>query len=126
MLSIALLIQVITPVPFPIVMLYLYLVTVIVMFVGHLKAEKWIIYFSAVAAQLLFAFILIFFVLINPWCRFYYFRHVVSTPPNSLYSINPNPGTDTNTGNNQTTGNNTNQNVTIPTDQQNTTIPGLL
>lgn len=50
MLAIALLIQVITPVPFPIVMLYLYLVTIILMFVGHLKADKWIIYFTAIAA----------------------------------------------------------------------------
>ena len=50
MLGIALLIQVITPVPFPIVMLYLYLVTIIVMFVGHLKSDKWFIYLGAMSA----------------------------------------------------------------------------
>jgi len=45
----ALLTQVITPVPFPVVMLYLYLVTILVLLLGHLKEDKWIISFIAIA-----------------------------------------------------------------------------
>lgn len=86
MLAIALLVQVITPVPFPVVMLYLYLVTIFVMLLGHIKNDKWIIYFAAVTTQLLFALILIFFVLINPWCRHYFFRYIVAEPPSSFYT----------------------------------------
>ncbi|CDW75486.1 UNKNOWN [Stylonychia lemnae] len=84
-LVIALLVQVITPVAFPVVMMYLYLVTIFVMLFGHLKDDKWIIGFAAIAAQMVFALILIFFVLINPWCRHYYFRYIVAEPPSSFY-----------------------------------------
>jgi len=45
----ALLTQVITPVPFPVVMLYLYLVTILVLLFGHLREDKWIIKFIAIA-----------------------------------------------------------------------------
>jgi hypothetical protein len=80
-LIIALLVQVITPVPFPVVMLYLYLLTYPVQLIGHFKEDKWLLRLIPVAIQLLFALILIFFVLINPWCRHYYFRFIVGEPP---------------------------------------------
>eukprot|EP00347_Sterkiella_histriomuscorum_P009650 403340395 len=123
-LTIALLIQVITPVPFPIVMLYLYLATILVMFVGIMKQDKWIIYFAAVATQLLFAFILLFFVLINPWCRHYYFRYIVSEPPSSFYSVQTSSGSESSNGDN--TGGTDTSNNTSPLDNNtfpNDTIP---
>jgi hypothetical protein len=49
-LAIALLTQIITPVPFPVVMLYLYIALLAIMVLGHIKQDKWIIYMVAMVS----------------------------------------------------------------------------
>jgi hypothetical protein len=75
--------QILTPVPFGVVMLYLYFfLTFPPVFMGHWNPERWWkLRIAGVGLQVLINVILIFFVLINPWCRQYFFRYVVAVPP---------------------------------------------
>jgi hypothetical protein len=67
-------------------MLYFYLATYPLLLVAHLKSERKVLKVIAFAAQYGIQLILLFFVLINPWCRYYYFRYIVATPDSSYYS----------------------------------------
>ena len=75
--------QILTPVPFGVVMLYLYFfLSFPLVFLGHFNPERWWkLRLIGVGLQVVIMLTLIFFVLINPWCRQYYFRYVVAVPP---------------------------------------------
>ena len=81
----ALLAQIQAPTPFPVVWLYLYLITYGLLVAAHFKQDKWAIKLVAIIIQQVFQLILIFYILINPWCRFYYFRYIVGVPSDSYY-----------------------------------------
>ncbi len=74
--------QILTPVPFGVAMIYIYFfLSFPLVFMGHWAPEKWWkLRLAGIGLQVLIMVILIFFVLINPWCRQYYFRYVVSNP----------------------------------------------
>lgn len=78
------LVQAINPSDFPTVWLYIYLLLIVGMVVGRLVEQKWFIYAGAIAGQVLFIFALFLFELIDPWCRLYYYRHLVAQPPASV------------------------------------------
>ena len=119
-LCFALLIQIITPVPVGVVLLYIYLLTFPLLLLGHLNREKfWKMRLIGIAVQIFLMIIIIFWVLINPWCRHYYFRYMVGVPPNYTGVITPPnnnntilPGVDNNTNN---------TNLTPPTDNSSQT-----
>lgn len=75
-------IQILTPVPFGVAMIYLYFfLSFPLVFLGHYSPERfWKLRIGGIGLQVLIMVILIFFVLINPWCRQYYFRYVVAKP----------------------------------------------
>lgn len=75
-------IQILTPVPFGVAMIYLYFfISFPLIFMGHFAPEKWWrLRIAGIGLQVLIMVILILFVLINPWCRQYYFRYVVANP----------------------------------------------
>ena len=77
---------ILTPVPFGVIMVYLYFfLTFPPVFLGHYDPERfWKYRICAVGLQVFIMFVLILFVLINPWCRQYYFRYVVSVPPDNI------------------------------------------
>lgn len=75
-------IQILTPVPFGVAMIYLYFfLSFPMVFLGHYQPEKWWkLRIAGIGLQVFIMIVLIFFVLINPWCRQYYFRYVVANP----------------------------------------------
>ena len=79
-LAFALLISIVCPVPFGVAMLYVYLLTFPALMVGHVKKEKWVIRLAAIGGQVVIMIIVIFFVLINSWCRHYFFRYIPQIP----------------------------------------------
>ncbi len=72
--------QILTPVPFGVAMLYLYFfITFPLVFMGHFAPEKWWkLRIIGVATQVVLMLIILFFILINPWCRQFYFRYVTA------------------------------------------------
>lgn len=85
----ALLIQILTPNPFSVIMLYLYIfATFPLLVIGHFKPDKWKLRIIAICIQILLCIIIIFELLIDPWCRHYYFRYVVGVPDDAYLSKN--------------------------------------
>jgi hypothetical protein len=72
--------QILTPVPFGVALLYLYFfISFPLIFLGHYNSERWWkLRISGIGFQALVMFILLFFVIINPWCRQLYFRYAAN------------------------------------------------
>lgn len=74
--------QILTPVPFGVAMIYIYFfLSFPLVFLGHYQPERfWKLRVAGIGFQILIMIILLFFFLINPWCRQYYFRYVSGSP----------------------------------------------
>lgn len=82
----ALLIQIVAPVPVGVVFLYLYLLSCVFLFFAHLKSDKPKLRVIAIFVQFILCVVVIFIVLIDPWCRHYYYRYVVGVPPDDYFT----------------------------------------
>lgn len=91
-MGIILVVSSVAPMPFPVVILWLYIGLLVFMVIAHVKKEKWVLYFVALTAQFVFAFMLFIYLLVNNWCAFYYYRYIVASPPGSYYASNTTAG----------------------------------
>jgi hypothetical protein len=62
--------------------MYIYLLSTPLILFGILRPDKWKIRLIGFAVQVLVAIIMLFYVVINPWCRYAYLRYFTQSPEN--------------------------------------------
>lgn len=81
-LGISLIIASITPIPLGNIFIYIYFITLPFIYLSIVYPQRWYFRLIGFLAQYAIVWGLLLWILINPWCRFFYYQYRVATPNN--------------------------------------------
>ncbi len=74
----AILMHNVSPVPSGVIIIFIYIVSVLLLFVAHLKPDKWFLKLAAFGLHTILCLTMAIILLADPWCRFVYGRGIIN------------------------------------------------